>query len=83
MESSVLEPTVRDSSDCEREFLAAMLGDERESALGDVASRMGVDGNNASQIRERLIERGVIGARGRGKVGFDMPMLKEYMAERE
>lgn len=83
MESSVLEPTVRDLSDREREFLAAMLEDEHESALGDVASRMGVDGNNASQIRKRLIERGVIGTRGRGKVGFDMPMLREYMAEHE
>ncbi len=83
MESSVLEPTVRNLSSREYEFLVAMLEDERESALGDIASRMDVDNNNASQIRKRLIERGIIGARGRGRVGFDMPMLKEYIARNE
>lgn len=83
MESSVLEPTVRDLSTREYEFLAAMLEDNNESVLGDIALRMNVDGNNASQIRKRLIERGIIGARGRGKVGFDMPMLRDYLARNQ
>ncbi len=83
MESSVLEPTERDLSPREREFLSAMLRDDGDSALSDIASRMGIDSNNASQLRRRLVERGVIGSRGRGKVGIDMPMLREFLATRE
>ena len=60
-----------------------MLQDDGDSALSDIASRMGIDNNNASQLRRRLVERGVIGSRGRGKVGIDMPMLREFLATRE
>lgn len=81
MEASVLGPTLRDLSDREKEFLEAMLKDEDESSLADIAARMGIDSNNASQIRKRIIERGVIAPRGRGKVGFEMPMLRSYLAD--
>ena len=42
---------------------------------------MGVKSNYASQYRARLIEQGIIGERGRGRVGFDLPYFKEYLEE--
>lgn len=81
MERMVLEPTMRDLSPREAEYLASMLEDESESLVADIAQRMGIDANNATQVRRRLIERGVIGSRGRGRVGFDMPMLRGYLEE--
>ena len=40
---------------------------------------MGVASNYASQYRARLVEQGIIGTRGRGKVAFDMPRFKEFL----
>lgn len=56
-----------------------MAQDDSVSNVADIALRMGIDANNASKVRKRLIERGVIGARGRGRVAFDIPMLKDYL----
>lgn len=47
------------------------------SAVRD--ERMGVDANNASKMCKRLVGRDLIGARGCGRVGFDMPMLSEHL----
>lgn len=58
-----------------------MLADGGESKIADVAERMGVKSNYASQYRARLIEQGIIGERGRGRVGFDLPYFKEYLEE--
>lgn len=58
-----------------------MSVDEGESKIADVAQRMGVKSNYASQYRARLIEQGIIGERGRGRVGFDLPYFKEYLEE--
>lgn len=49
------------------------------SLVADMAQRMGVASNYASQYRARLVEQGIIGARGRGKVAFDMPRFKEFL----
>jgi hypothetical protein len=49
--------------------------------ISAVAARMGVTGNYANQYRARLIERGIIGQRGRGRIGFDMPMLRDYLRQ--
>lgn len=40
---------------------------------------MGVASNYASQYKRRLLESGVIGERGRGVVGFDIPGFREYL----
>lgn len=79
MEQRVLDPTYRELSDGDLAFLEAMLPDEGVSTIADIAQRMGVSGNYASQYRARLIEQGVVGNRGRGKVVFDMPLFKEYV----
>lgn len=49
------------------------------SLVADIAQRMGVAGNYASQYRARMVEQGIIGTRGRGKVAFDMPRFKEFL----
>ena len=49
------------------------------SSISNVAERMGVSSNYASKYRARLIEQGVIGGRGRGRIGFDMPFFREYV----
>lgn len=42
---------------------------------------MGVASNYASQYK-RLLEDGVIGERGRGLVGFDIPAFREFLNEK-
>ena len=43
---------------------------------------MGFASNYASQYKRRLLEDGVIGERGRGLVGFDIPAFKEFLSEK-
>lgn len=43
---------------------------------------MGVASNYASQYKRRLLEDGVIGERGRGLVGFDIPAFREFLNEK-
>lgn len=82
LDQRVLEPTFYDLSDGDLNFLKAMLVDDDVSSMSDIAARMGVTSNYASQYRSRLIEQGIIGARGRNKVAFDMPHFKEFLLER-
>lgn len=82
MREGILEYTYRELSKGDRRFLAAMLPDERESALADIAARMGVKSNYASQYKRRLLEQGVIGEYCKGYVRFDMPAFREYLQER-
>ena len=80
MEQRVLAPTYRELSEQDVQFLEAMLPDcGGVSFISDVAERMGVSSNYASKYRARLIEQGVIGERGRGRIGYDMPFFREYV----
>lgn len=80
LEQRVLAPTYRELSEQDIQFLEAMLPDDGDvSLIANVAKRMGVSSNYASKYRARLIEQGVIGARGRGRIGFDMPFFREYV----
>lgn len=82
LETSVLQSTYRELSDDDLKFLAAMLQDDGDSALADIATRMDVKSNYASQYKRRLLAQGIIGERGRGYVGFDLPLFREYLIER-
>ena len=82
METRVLDATYRELSDGDLDFLRAMLSDYGESRMADIAVRMNVSSSYASQYRARLLEQGVIGERGRGKVGFDLPFFDEYLRTR-
>ena len=77
----VLDATYRTLSAVDIRFLEAMLPDEGNSTLSDVAARMGVRSNYASRYRIRLEEQGIISERRRGVVGFDLPLFKEYVAD--
>jgi Mn-dependent DtxR family transcriptional regulator len=81
MEKMIFKRTLDELSDADRTFLYAMSVDDGESRLSDVKDRMGVSTNYANQYRIRLIEQGVIGSRGRGKLGFEIPMLRDYLRE--
>ncbi len=48
--------------------------------MSDIATRLGVDRNYASQYRLRLIAAGLISEAGRGRVEFTLPYLGEYLA---
>ena len=60
----VLEPTFYELSDGDLAFLRAMLEDQDVSLVADIAQRMGVASNYASQYRARPVEQGIIGTRG-------------------
>jgi len=82
MESRIFEVTMRELSENDVRFLKAMLLDKEESRMEDIATRLDVSSGYAGQYRRRLIEQGIIGSRGRGKVGFEMPFFREYLSER-
>lgn len=58
-----------------------MLPDSGPSRVSEIAN-MGVASNYASQYKRRLLEDGVIGERGRGLVGFDIPAFREFLNEK-
>jgi len=60
-------------------FLEAMLHDNEYSSISDVSKRMKVTPKYAGMYRKRLIEHGVIGSYGHGRVAFDLPMFREYI----
>ncbi|GAA4193433.1 ATP-binding protein [Microbacterium oryzae] len=76
----VHEPALADLSATDRSFLAAMAQDPQgPSRMGDIAQRLGVDANYASQYRIRLIDAEIIGPVGHGAVDFTMPYLREHL----
>lgn len=77
----VLDATYRTLSTVDIRFLEAMLPDQGDSRLADIAARIGVKSNYASRYRIRLERQGIISERKRGVVGFDLPLFKEYVAE--
>ncbi len=78
----VLDATFYDLSPNDLRFLQAMMPDREESRLADIASRMGEASNYTSTYKRRLIEQGVIGARGTSYVAFELPGFREYLEER-
>jgi hypothetical protein len=75
----VHEPTLRDLSATDLAFLGAMAEDDGPSLVRDVAVRMGVDANYASQYRRRLLTRQVIRPVAHGVVDFTLPFLREHL----
>ena len=69
-------------SDTDIQFLLAMVRDAGESRMADISSRMEVSPSYASHYKRRLVNQGVVSEAGRGKVAFNMPMLKEMLAKK-
>jgi energy-coupling factor transporter ATP-binding protein EcfA2 len=82
MENMILNASIYALSDGDMRFLLAMLEDENESRVSEVAKRMQTSASNASHYKRRLVNQGVLADAGRGKVTFGMPMLKELLIER-
>ena len=81
MENRILASTMEELSPADVSFLSAMLEDPEISAVADLATRLGWKDAQVGQYRRRLIEAGIIGARGRGRVGFDLPYFREFLAD--
>lgn len=59
-----------------------MSHDDGPSKMGDVARRLGVDVNYASQYRLRLIAAELIHPTKRGYGDFALPYLREHLRDR-
>ncbi|MDR0991264.1 MAG: ATP-binding protein, partial [Propionibacteriaceae bacterium] len=81
MATMIFDTTLKELTLNDRAFLQAMLPDTGSSRIQDIAERLGVTTNTANQRRARLIARGVISPRERGAVGFDIPMLRDYLTK--
>ncbi len=77
----VVEPTLQDLSPTDRTFLLAMAHDDGPSRLADIAYRLGVTSNYASQYRQRLINADVITRVSHGHVDYAMPATRDYLRE--
>lgn len=75
----VLDATYYDLSPKDLRFLQAMLADEHESRLSDIAARLETTSNYTSTYKRRLIEQGVIGERGPSYVTFELPGFRDYI----
>jgi hypothetical protein len=82
IEARIFEPTYRELSPGDLRFLAAMLEDEGDTRVADLAVRLERSSSQVAQYRRRLIDAGIIGERGRGVVGFDLPFFREFLEER-
>ncbi len=83
MKSRILDATYRELSEGDNKFVHAMLADEDESKASDLAGRLKWSDSQVAQYRRRLIDAGVIGYRGRGRVGFELPYFREFLLENE
>lgn len=63
-------------------FTPSLLLDSGPSRVSEIAMRMGVASNYASQYKRRLLEDGVIEERGRILVSFNVPAFKEFLSEK-
>ena len=83
MRERILESTYRELSDGDLAFLFAMLPDHGSSSLKDIAARLGKSSGYVNTYRRRLLRQGVIGERRRGEVGFDLPMFRDFLLEKQ
>ena len=79
LERMIFDTTYRELSEKDIAFLAAMLSDNEYSVISDIAERMKVTPKYAGMYRKRLLEQGIIGSRGYGKVAFELPMFRDYI----
>lgn len=79
--SLVHEPALRDLSAVDRTFLSTMAQDDGPSRMAEIAERMKVTANYASQYRRRLIAADLIYPTTYGSVDFTLPHLREYLRE--
>ena len=77
--NAIVEPSLRELTQRELEYLEAMALDDGPLATSVVAQRMGISMTNASNLRRRLIDRGLIAEVSYGVVDFVMPVMRDYL----
>ena len=77
----VLDHTYLELSDMDREFLFAMLKDERYSNLTDISERLGKTTGYCSTYKKRLLQSGIIEEKCGKKFEFAIPLFREYLME--
>ena len=77
----VLDATYNEMSLGDRAFAKAMLPDAQGSRLSDIARRMNKTNGYAFTYKRRLLKQGIIGERPGGLFDFDIPFMREYLAE--
>lgn len=82
LRDQVLESTYRELSDGDVLFLVAMLPDDGDSRMANIARRLGKSSGYVNSYRRRMLQLGVIGERRRGVVGLDLPGFADFLAER-
>ena len=83
MKSRILDATYREFSQGDKKFVLAMLQDEDESKTADLVARLKWSDSQVAQYRRRLIDAGVVGYRGRGRIGFELPYFRKFLLENE
>ena len=76
---AIVEPTLSELSSRELDFLKAMAEGDGPVPTSEVARRMGVSVTNASNLRRRLADRGIVASPRFGEVDFIMPVMREYL----
>jgi hypothetical protein len=79
--SAVLATAIADLSDVDRTFLLKMSEDDGPSRIADIATRLGVTKQYASNYRQRLIDAGAIAPVGLGRIDFAIPYLRGWLRE--
>ncbi|MBQ9316979.1 MAG: AAA family ATPase [Atopobiaceae bacterium] len=77
--NAIVEPSLRELTQRELEYLEAMALDDGPLSTSVVAQRMGISMTNASNLRRRLIDRGLIAEVSYGVVDFVMPVMRDYL----
>lgn len=79
--SLVHAPALRDLSDVDRTFLAAMAVDDGPTKTADLAQRMKKEPGYVGVYRARLLAAGMIESVAFGLVDFAIPYLRDYLRE--
>ncbi len=77
----VLDHTFLELSERDREFLFAMLKDEKYSNLTDISERLGKSTGYCSTYKKRLLQSGIIEEKHGKKFEFAIPLFREYLQE--
>lgn len=78
--NDICRTTLNMLSEKDIEYLYAMSKDKNESRISSVCERLGVSDAYVQTYKRRLIQSGVIKQVRRGVVDFDIPYLKEFLA---
>lgn len=79
-----LDPLVSEMNEGEVEYLRAMaslLDSERIARTRDIADALGREPKHLSNVREKLINNGIIIAPSRGRLAFLIPYLADYLID--